>query len=490
MHNNNSFTVDLRKGAVRQVEVDVYEEPVPANLEKGSLFFRFLAVMILITLVGGPFARVYANEGDSVIEPELATEAPAPVSETVDSQVSEPAEPPVEEVVESGTDIPSEEVTAAEVQDGTQAETAEEVVSESDESVDEEVVEETEEVVTEETEEGDVLGEVASTTEEVALEEVPEEVIEEEPAQLHPAVLVPDPSQVVFSAKDCVTVSDDEFYCVKSKKSAPETSYALSESTASQDAFSQKDSEGDLEIYLTIDGGVRQITSNTTDDDAPAYDADSGRLAWHALVDGRYQIFVYDIHKQIARQITKTEYNNTNPSIDGGLVTWQGWEDDNWEVFSAVLDAGTFSDGDISISRISRNTEPDMFPKIHDRFITWQARVADAWRTQGYNTVTGEQIDLGEGTGGDVSSARLVLLVERTNDNGDIERVGYEVATGDAVDLGSEPSPISEESVPPTPIDGNAGSLPEVNANALKTVSRGTDGDADAGEDGVEPVAE
>ncbi len=482
MAHHSEYQIDLRKQRrAEEVSPTVGETVMGART---PLIYTVAAYALLFVMLFSPVARVFADEGAEVPS-EVTSETPI-----VEALIVPAPDPIVEEVVSESEGASTVETVEPEV-DADSANSTEEKNTTETSTENEEVSEE--EVILDENpdlipEEGEVLSEATSTPEvieEEVVEEaevVAEEAVEEAPEVVYvdrPATI--DSSQMLFNAADCVTVNDGEFYCVQAK---PHADSALrKETTPTRTVISQKDGDGDLEIYLSEEGVTRQITSNATDDDAPSYDAKTGMIAWHALVNERYQIFIYEPKAQNIIQLTNTGFNNTNPSLDGSLLSWQAWEDGNWEIFYVSLPETLNNDTVPSASRVSRNSEPDMFPRSYGNYITWQARVSDSWRTRGFNTTTGEYSDLGEGTGGDISSARLVLLVERRGENGEIERVGYEVETGAEIPLGTSSAPAPVSAIPESPIDGTSGSMPETNAgNALKTASR-ADGDTDSDSD-------
>lgn len=476
MAHHSDYQIDLRKPPQVAEEAGSTVSEVPAAT-RSSFTYKVAAYALLFVMLFSPVARVFADEGAV----EVVTTTTTPESPTVEALIV--PEPVAEEVVagEEGTastdESASEELgSVVDQEDVSELPITGEEVSE--ENTDEDAL--TEETTDSTPEEGEVLSEATSTPEAVVEEQVEEEegISEEVTPEIvyvdRPASV--DPSKILFNTTDCVTVNDGEFYCIKKQNA---DSIVRKEATPTRSVLAQKDGDGDLEIYLSEEGVTKQITSNTTDDDAPSYDSTTGMIAWHALVNERYQIFLYSPKTQGIIQLTNTDFNNTNPSLDGTLLSWQAWEDGNWEIFYTQLSDSLSEESLPESIRVSRNSEPDMFPKSYSQFITWQARVADSWRTRGFNVTTGEYSDLGEGTGGDISSARLVLLVERRGENGVVERVGYEVETGEEIPLGTSATPAPLSSIPESPIDGTSGSIPETNVgNALKTASR-VDGDTD-----------
>lgn len=418
MHHNH--TIDLRR-AIEPEVVSVEAEVYPLGM-------RLIAFVTLVAFLVTPQMRVYAAEFEST-----EGEPPAP------QEVAIADVPPEPTVAQSDTVEPT-------LPDS-------ETVTEQDVTQEEPVASTTEDVVPEDVRDTPTEVPSAPQPETPPVEVLPPDAGIEIPT---PEPLPRNPDEFVFKTSDCVLVSDEEFYCVRASADEPQ-----SRPVEPVTIFSQKDGDGDLEIYLQDDSLTLKLTDNLYDDDAPVFDPLTRRAAWHTLINDRYQIVVYDAG--VVRQVTHTSYNNTNPSLQGGRVAWQGWEDDNWEIFSTTIPP--LSDPFV-VERHTYSPENDMFPQVSGSYLTWQSRAQESWFTKGLNLETGVVSDLGPGTGGDVESARLVLLVERRNDAGLIERIGYDVEHGTAIPLGGDqpaPEPIPE--VPPAheePLAPLATSTPKI----------------------------
>ena len=399
MHSN--FSIDLRVAP---------QEPefVPVSLGYPWVM-RALSKILMVLMVVLPTTQAFAEE-----IPEMPVD-PVPVQEVAPEvrvdQLSEPEpEPTLEDPVEDPVSVGEEIAT-----------TTEELSTSSDPVLDSEL-DPTQESQPEPAPEPEPVSEV-----------IDESVVKDEisPVTPYQSFRAETNNEYVFNKADCVLVESGAFYCVDASTAPGDTP----KSALASRVFVEKDGDGDTEIYLEDDGVIRKITDNTVDDDAPVFDQGTGRIVWHANVADRYQIFVYDPRAGIV-QLTSTPYNNQHPSIDGDRVVFQSWTDENWEVYAVDLSLGFI---DAPVTRLSGSGGHDMFPKVYGDFVTWQAREGDAWRSKGMNLVTGEFSDLGAGTQGDVESSRLVLLVERRTASGDVERVGYDLDTGDSIELGSVP---------------------------------------------------
>jgi hypothetical protein len=469
MDHSTSHTIDLRKPRVAHVPPVVLPNPVAPVVSARSMrrrnrypiAMRFVAALTLIVFVTAPQARVFASEGDA------STADVATVADTVADTVVVPVPDPVPEV-------PVVDTIVTEVLPAVEPVTVE---PDSGNNLSEPA--------------GEVLGE-ATSTEPVPVEEVPvTESVESELQPEEPVVTVPEQvyddafvetppqtsissSQYVFNPADCVVVTDGEFYCKKNDSTQTQTYTEPVGATV----YAAPDGDGDLEIYFQNDSLTKQVTNNVFDDDAPRLDPDSGRIVWHALVHDRYQVFVYDPVVGDIRQVTHTTSNNTNPNIHNNVLVWQGWEDENWEIYTTTfVPAGT----EFEIERRTRTGDNDMFPQVYGDFITWQSRIDDEWQTLGSNIKTGVQTVLGPGTGGDVESARMVLLIERRNAQGDVERVGYDVDTGSSIELGTAPqeAPVPLPVIPETQPEP----LPPVAATSTPKIAEQSDLDPTADDD-------
>lgn len=399
-------------------------------------FARVIAAALIALLVLLPVGRVYADEGE-VPAPEVLVEEVPPVAEEV------VPEPVVEEVVPEPEPLnDSSDESSGEP----------EPVATTTESVPEEVlVPEPEQIATTtesipEPEPEPLNDSQSESSGEPELVSVPEpEPVYDEVSSVTPAAIQAyTSSQVVFQPDECTTVDDGAFYCIR-KSTEAEDSGVVHEA---KEVYVAKDGDGDTEIFFREGSITKRLSDNVFDDDAPVLDTETGRVVWHGNVNDRYQIFLYDPQSGV-RQLTDGPTNSQHPALDGDRVVYQTWNDENWEVFLVDLSTGVAE----APRRLSSTGGHDMFPKIYGDFVTWQAREGDLWRAKGFNLTTGEYADLGEGTSGDVESARLVLLVERRDANGDVVRVGYDVDSGDTLPLGTKPAPVPEPVPTPTPYE-------------------------------------
>ncbi len=421
------------------------------------LVYSALSLSLLIVLVFLPLAPVFADE--IVTEDTVSIGVDIPVEEPVGEVTGAPETVPVEsEGVEVAApaptegDLVSDETVVPEVvldTENNSTEGVEEVLVDAptdvpptesteeaaptDESTVEEVSPETplDEVTTE------TPVEDATTTEEVVIEEEKiEEVLEDEVVtgtttttnENVVTAVSNDENKFSFSKNECTTVGDGTFYCA----TASETPTVL----YTDRIFAAIDAEGDKEIYVEKGGELSTITSNQMDDDAPYFDEVSNTAVWHRLIDGRYQIVRFDFDTGEETQLTDDRYNNMQPSAFGDAVVWQGWVGNDWEVFFET-------DGERTM--LTDNTTHDIAPSVNGTHIVWQSFEGDAWRMKVYDIRSGAVNTIEDADGGSIENPRFVLVYDAKMDTGDIETRGYDLKSGEVLDLASRPTPVPEE---------------------------------------------
>ncbi len=280
----------------------------------------------------------------------------------------------------------------------------------------------------------DTLSDVASTSDEEILEEVVPIVQNAE-------------NKYNFGEGDCTLIADGEFYCV-----APTTARIAE---GDPRVYAEKDREGDREI-LYFDGvEIHRITNNAYDDFAPVFDDDTLRIVWQANIGDRMQIMVHDVPTNTTRQITSGRENSSNPDIMGDTVVWQEWVDTNWEVMVTNVD----NDGGVfEIERLTDNAVHDMFPQLYDGLVTWQHEKGDSWEVVVYDMRTKREQALEKNEDTKYENPRFVLLFDSKHENGDVETIGYDLDTGEMMELGTKanPQPVApaspKEEIPDAPV--------------------------------------
>ncbi len=257
-------------------------------------------------------------------------------------------------------------------------------------------------------------------------------------------------------------------------------------SSVSSDIYSAKDESGDTEIYLNSEGVVTPITDNDREDDLVSWDLNKKFLTWQSLIDGRWQIFSYDIDKKTEQQVTNVNFNNTNPSTLADTIVWQGWVGDNWEIFIGQRNEDSLSEQPWRVKQLTDNYYHDMFPKISGNLITWQAFYKDNWHIFIYDLLT-EQVRQVSGGEGLNENPRFMIAWDSKDLEGDIKTVAYDIVSGQVISLNSgddEEQKSSDQEPVPLP-DSNE--LPLVNIQAGASISSRSDsgdgsGDSDTQE--------
>lgn len=279
-------------------------------------------------------------------------------------------------------------------------------------------------------------------------------------------------SKYVFGEGDCTVVSDGEFYCVAS---GPQRHLSVGDPRV----YAEKDREGDKEIFYFDGVEVHRITNNSYDDFAPVFDDEKMRIVWQAMLNDRLQIMMHDILTKTTRQVTTSRQNSSNPSIAGDTIVWQEWVDTNWEIMMTEIDG----DGqEFEIEQLTDNVVHDMFPAAYDGLVTWQSERGSSWEVVVYDMRTKNKHTLKKSEGTKYENPRFVLLFDSKHDNGDVETVGYDLDTGEMMELGTKANHIPQN--PVTPKDETPEALPR-EATSTPQVKVVRDDDGGTGDDGM-----
>lgn len=308
--------------------------------------------------------------------------------------------------------------------------------------------------------------------------------------------------------KGCLTIDDVGYYCLKNFEGGVSPVSTTTKITGVQ---SLPDPEGgDKEIFITRDGESIQLTQNSWDDTFPAMDVTGKSLVWQGMIESRWQIFFTDLSgtttSPVTVQLTHSTESNFNPRVDGNTVVWQGWASGNWEIFLAdhLSPSSYYPDGEEDIlpsenrrlgingewhvSRLSENDTHDMFPAISGGLVTWQSFQAGSWNVYAYNMKTGESTQLSQG-GVKSENPRFAVTWDERDANGNTRMVGYDIASGETIDLTNaarqtpnNPNPYQ----PDAPISQqNQAALPPTASSGTSTPAR-ADGDDEGGTNGLE----
>lgn len=238
-----------------------------------------------------------------------------------------------------------------------------------------------------------------------------------------------------FSRQSCVAVGDGTYHC---------SSNDVEEYDNQSVVFSELGESGNLEIFLeTSSGDIRQITDNEFDDAAPYYDAETLQIVWQRLIDGRYQIIMYDIAEDEESQLTFSRTNNMEPKVSVDGVVWQAWDNHDWEI---MYFDGRFTD------QITDNNIQDVTPVIQDRYILWTVIGRSEQEGKVYSLDSQELLTISGYDGGVIENPRFVLVYDTKFDNGDVITQGFDPATGISEPIAAKPAPEPIDIPTPDPI--------------------------------------
>jgi Tol biopolymer transport system component len=120
--------------------------------------------------------------------------------------------------------------------------------------------------------------------------------------------------------------------------------------------------DGDYEVFVVnSDGtGLTQLTDNQATDQCVSISDDGSKIAFHSNVDGDYEIFVINSDGTGLKQLTKNTAIDKYASIsgDGTKIAYNSDVDGDDEIFVANSD-GT------GLTQLTNNTTTDWFPSIN-----------------------------------------------------------------------------------------------------------------------------
>ncbi len=236
--------------------------------------------------------------------------------------------------------------------------------------------------------------------------------------------VITDENYYQFSKQSCVAVGDGAYHC--SADSVPEID-------SNAVVYSEQGSGGTMEVFLRTTGGdVKQLTDNAYDDTSPHYDPESMRVVWQRLIDGRYQVVVYDIALDEEQQLTFSRTNNMEPKVSDAGIVWQAWDNNDWEI---MYFDGTYTD------QLTDNDSQDVAPVIEDGYVLWSVLGTEAQEARVYSLDTGEILTITGHEGGSIVNPRFVLVYDTKFDNGDIVTQGFDPVTGLSAPIASKPAP-------------------------------------------------
>ena len=91
-----------------------------------------------------------------------------------------------------------------------------------------------------------------------------------------------------------------------------------------------------------------------------------------------------------------------------------------------------------------------MFPAVAGGLVTWQSFQDNAWNVYVYSMKTGATQKISEG-GEKSEQPRFAITWDQRSDSGDARMVGYDIATGKTIDLTNEARQVNDEKSPYRP---------------------------------------
>ena len=226
-----------------------------------------------------------------------------------------------------------------------------------------------------------------------------------------------------FSKQSCVAVGDGAYHCTNKDASDVDTQSVV---------YSGPGTDGSLEIFLkTTRGKVKQITDNSYDDSSPHYDAESMRVVYQRLIDGRYQIILFDIMDEKEAQLTFSKTNNMEPKVSDAGIVWQAWDGNDWEV---MLFDGSYTE------QLTDNDVQDVAPVIQDGYVLWNVLGGEEQQARVYSLDTKETTSIVGYEGGSIINPRFVLVYDTEYENGDVVTQSFDPSTGLSEPIAAKPA--------------------------------------------------
>jgi hypothetical protein len=228
-----------------------------------------------------------------------------------------------------------------------------------------------------------------------------------------------------FSKEDCTELADGSFYCKE-----------INENELKDALFSARDQDGDLEIFLVREGKQAQITENSVDDASPYFDDISNTIVWQRLIDDRFQIIEYSLETGEEMQITDGAVNNMEPTRQGGYTVWQRWIGDSWNI---VLYDG------LTEKEITHDSNHNIAPHIQGSLVVWNKTSVGGDKTiEMYNIDSGAYVTVNDPEGLAVDNPRMVLVYDSLHPNGDVVTKGFDIFTGEFIQLDTLPKSLPD----------------------------------------------
>lgn len=299
--------------------------------------------------------------------------------------------------------------------------------------------------------EGNLPEEEAETADQSSTQNASETTIDELPDRREAlTALVSSDKVVSFSRDKCTELASGSFYCFEPKVN--QLADAL---------FAAPDADGDLEIFLVRGGEQRQITQNQVDDAAPYFDAKSNTIVWHRLLSDRYQIISFDLNTGLETQLTDNLVNNVEPNRQGNYTVWQRWTNSSWNIvlFDGVVE-----------KMITDDINNNVAPSIQGNLVIWNKYNQNNHRTiEVFNLDNNAYLTVADADGLSAKNPRMVLMYDSVYENGDVVTKGFDIFTGEIIDLTNKSKTLPE--IPETEADKESKAL--IQRSDKKGISEG-----------------
>lgn len=237
--------------------------------------------------------------------------------------------------------------------------------------------------------------------------------------------VVTDENYYQFSRQACVAMGDGSYHCTIANDSPEQNLETV--------VYADEDERGIKQIFLrTSKGAIKQITDGDYDNSSPHYSPESMQLVWQRMIEGRYQIIVYDIETGKEQQLTFSRTNNMEPKVSKDGIVWQAWDGNDWEI---MFFDGTYTD------QLTNNEIPDVAPVIEETYILWSVPGKKEQEARVYSLESKETLTIENHEGGSIVNPRFVLVYDTRFENGDVITQGFDPETGLSEPLGAEPGP-------------------------------------------------
>ncbi|KXK00195.1 MAG: hypothetical protein UZ19_OD1000110 [Parcubacteria bacterium OLB19] len=192
------------------------------------------------------------------------------------------------------------------------------------------------------------------------------------------------------------------------------------------------------------------------DDASPYFDNISNTIVWQRLIDDRFQIISYDLESGEESQLTDGSVNNMQPTRQGKYTVWQSWLNNSWNII--------LYDGIVQ-KEITNDDNHNLAPHIQGSLVIWNRTNTNGDKTiEMYNIDSGSYVTVNDPDGLTVDNPRMVLVYDSLHPNGDIVTKGYDIFTGEFIQLDTLPKPLPDipDSETTTEVKALVQSKPEV----------------------------